>query len=166
MREQKFDATIHLTNSFRTALLAWSSGAKQRVGYVRNGRGPLLTHKLYHPRRGFHRLAMSTIDEYLSLAYVMGCELESPRLELATLPADEAAADARLEKTPAAQRRPGGRAQLGRSLWRGEVMAQRTFRQAGTADRDRAGNVGAGSVRTGRTGSWPARSSSWPIIRG
>jgi len=94
MLEQKLDATVHLTNSFRTALLAWSSGVKQRVGYVRNGRGPLLTHKLYNPRRGFHRLPMSTIDEYLSLAYAMGCELESPRLELATLPADETAADA------------------------------------------------------------------------
>lgn len=94
MREQKFDATIHLTNSFRTALLAWMSGVKERVGYVRNGRGLLLTHKLYNPRRGFRRLPMSTIDEYLSLAYAMGCELESPRLELATLPVDEAAADA------------------------------------------------------------------------
>jgi heptosyltransferase-2 len=94
MREQRFDATVHLTNSFRTAFLAWSSGAKQRVGYVRNARGPLLTHKLYYPRQGLHRLPMSTIDEYLSLAYIMGCELESPRLELATLPADEAAADA------------------------------------------------------------------------
>ncbi len=74
--------------------MAWLSGAPRRVGYARYGRGPLLTHKLYHPRQGFGWLPTPAIDAYLQLAYALGCELESPRLELATLPADEAAADA------------------------------------------------------------------------
>lgn len=51
MRAEKFDMAVLMTNSFRTAWLAWRSGAEQRIGYVRYGRGPLLTGKLY-PRRG------------------------------------------------------------------------------------------------------------------
>ncbi len=37
---------------------------------------------------------MPAIDSFLQLAYVLGCPWESPRLELATSAADEAAADA------------------------------------------------------------------------
>ncbi len=33
------------------------------------------------------------VDYYLELAYALGCPAESPRLELATLPTDEQAAD-------------------------------------------------------------------------
>ena len=47
LREERFDTIVLLTNSLRSAALAWASGARQRVGYVRYGRGPLLTHKLY-----------------------------------------------------------------------------------------------------------------------
>ncbi len=50
MRACKFDSVVLFTNSFRTASLALASGAKQRIGYVRNGRGLLLTHRLYEPR--------------------------------------------------------------------------------------------------------------------
>src|SRR6185295_12879425 len=49
--------------------------------------------KLYHPRRRFGWMPTPAIDVYLQLAYALGCEWESPRLELATLPADELAAD-------------------------------------------------------------------------
>jgi len=98
MRRAQFDAIVLLTNSFRTALLARASGAPTRVGYVRYARGPLLTHKLYCPRVGRRRLPSPAIDAYLQLAYALGCEPESHRLELATLAADEAAADAVWEK--------------------------------------------------------------------
>ena len=94
LREAKLDVVVLLTNSFRSAAMAWWSGARQRVGYVRNHRGGLLTHRLYNPRLGYRRLPTPAIDEYLSLAYALDCELESPRLELSTLAADEAAADA------------------------------------------------------------------------
>jgi heptosyltransferase II len=94
MRACGFDAVVLMTNSFRAAAMTWMSGAPTRIGYVRYGRGPLLTHKLYCPRLGRRRLPTPAIDDYLNLAYALGCERESPRLELATLPADEAAADA------------------------------------------------------------------------
>jgi heptosyltransferase-2 len=94
MRRAKFDAVALLTNSFRTAILAKASGAAVRVGHVRYGRGLLLTHKVYAPRLGFSRLPSPEIDAYLQVASALGCEPQSPRLELATLASDEAAADA------------------------------------------------------------------------
>ena len=55
MRRERCDLAILLPNSFQTALLAWLGGARQRIGYVRYGRGPLLTGKLY-PRRDGRRI--------------------------------------------------------------------------------------------------------------
>ena len=94
LRDERLDAIVLLTNSFRSAALAWASGAQRRVGYVRYGRGMLLTDKLYQPRRAGKWLPIPAIDAYLQLAYALGCPWESSRLELATTAADEAAADA------------------------------------------------------------------------
>ncbi len=94
LRARQFDAIVLLTNSLRTGVLAWLTGARQRIGYVRYGRGLVLTKKLYHPRSGRRYTPTPAIDAYLELAYALGCPSESPRLELATLPADEQAADA------------------------------------------------------------------------
>jgi heptosyltransferase-2 len=98
LRARRLDAALLLTNSLRSGLVAWASGARQRVGYARYGRGPLLTHKLYPPRQGRRLLPTPAIDSYLQLAYALGCAHESPRLELATLPQDEQAADALWKK--------------------------------------------------------------------
>lgn len=94
LQREKPDTVVLLTNSFRTGFMAWMSGARERVGYVRAARGPLLTHKLYHPRFKRQWLPTPAIDAYLQLAYALGCESESPQLELSTTAADEAAADA------------------------------------------------------------------------
>ena len=94
LRRRKLDMVVLLTNSFRSAAMARFSGAPVRAGFVRNGRGLLLTHKLYFPRLGLRRLPVSAMDNYLQIAYVLGCEPQLPRVELATLPYDEAAADA------------------------------------------------------------------------
>ena len=98
LRRARFDAIVLLTNSFRTALMARASGARARIGYVRYGRGLLLTHKLYGPRAGWRRLPVPEINAYLQVAYALGCAPQSPRLELSTLEADEAAADRVWEK--------------------------------------------------------------------
>jgi heptosyltransferase-2 len=98
LRARKFDVMVLGTNSFRAGAMAWLSGARQRVGYVRYGRGPLLTHKLYHPQCKGGWLPTPAIDAYLQLAYALGAEWESPRIELAMMPADEAAADAAWKK--------------------------------------------------------------------
>ena len=76
------DTVVMLTNSLRTGAIAWLSGAQQRVGYARNGRGPLLTHKLFAERDGRKRVPVSAVDYYLQLAYALGCPLEPRRVEL------------------------------------------------------------------------------------
>jgi heptosyltransferase-2 len=94
MRRQLLDMALLLTNSLHTAIMVWLGGAKQRIGYVRNGRGPLLTSKLYPPRIGRQIAPAPMVQTYLALAEAVGCEPESPRLELATTAADEQAGNA------------------------------------------------------------------------
>ena len=88
------DTFVLLRNSWSSAVMAKLAAARRIVGYQRFGRGWLLTDTLAPPREGKRLLPISAVDYYLNLAYHLGCEPESPRLELATLPADEAAADA------------------------------------------------------------------------
>lgn len=94
LRRSRPDVAVLLTNSLRTGFLAWAGGARRRVGYVRYGRGPLLTDKLYHRKHGRRYVPWPVLDDYLRLAYALGCPKEPSQLELATLPADEQAADA------------------------------------------------------------------------
>jgi heptosyltransferase-2 len=98
LRRRRLDGVVLLSNSFRTAGMACLSGAARRIGYVRHGRGMLLSDRLYPPRAGRERLPVSAVDYYLELAYYLGCPTESRRLELATLPQDEHAADRVWEK--------------------------------------------------------------------
>ncbi len=93
LREERLDAVVLLTNSLRTALMAWRSGTPRRIGYARDGRSWLLTTKLYEPWEQGRWSPLPQIDSYLNLAYALGCEWEPPRLELATTATDEALAD-------------------------------------------------------------------------
>jgi heptosyltransferase-2 len=93
LRQERLDAVVLMTNSLRTGLLAWLSGAPRRIGYARYGRGWLLTDRLQPPRAAGKLVPHRMVDYYLDLAYALGCPPESPRLELATLPADERAAE-------------------------------------------------------------------------
>lgn len=94
LREENLDAVVLLTNSLRTAWLAWRSGAAERIGYERDKRSLLLTTRLREPTKRGKRTPLPAIDSYLNLAYAMGGEWRSPALRLATTPADEAAANA------------------------------------------------------------------------
>ncbi|MBI1904082.1 MAG: lipopolysaccharide heptosyltransferase II [Planctomycetia bacterium] len=93
LRQRRFDLAVLMTNSFRTGLLAWLGGAKERVGYASHGRGLLLTLPLAAPPLRGKDVTVPAVQYYLELAYRLGCPQESPRLELATLPDDEQAAD-------------------------------------------------------------------------
>jgi heptosyltransferase-2 len=59
------EAALLLPNSFRSALVARMAGCAARLGYVRGGRGPLLTHGLDPPPR---RHPVPAIDYYARLA--------------------------------------------------------------------------------------------------
>jgi len=89
MRTLGVDLALLLSNSFRTAWVAWLGGAKERVGYVRYARTLLLTAKLYPPRVGRRFIPTPMVESYLALAKLIGCPEESLRLELAVTPAEE-----------------------------------------------------------------------------
>ncbi|MHC5024531.1 MAG: lipopolysaccharide heptosyltransferase II [Planctomycetota bacterium] len=91
LRGQRLEAILLLPNSFRSALAAWFSRAPRRVGYARDARRLLLTHPVTVQTTD---QPTPTVQYYARLARI-ALELDSidPRLELATTPAQEAAAD-------------------------------------------------------------------------
>ena len=93
LRAARLDRVVVLPNSLRTAWMAWRSGARERIGHAHDARTWLLTTRLPRPRDAAGRL-VPTLDAYLRLAEAAGAPPESPRLQLATTPADEQAADA------------------------------------------------------------------------
>jgi heptosyltransferase-2 len=93
LRAAKLDAVVLLTNSLRTAWMAYRSGAPVRVGTAGNLRSSLLTSKVYAPRRGWRQAPPPTVIGYLQVALAAGCAPESAALELATTAADESLAD-------------------------------------------------------------------------
>jgi heptosyltransferase-2 len=94
LRRRRIDLAVLFPNTLRTALMAWLGGCRQRVGYARHGRGPLLTDALAPERDLDGRLRVSPIlDAYNRLAERAGCPRPTRDLELFTTPADEAAAD-------------------------------------------------------------------------
>src|SRR5262249_29695387 len=94
LRCRAIDLAILFPNSFRTALVAWLGGCKRRIGYVRYGRGPLLTDRLLPVRDSAGKLLPSPIiDAYNRLAEAAGCSPLPRRMQLFTTPRDEADAD-------------------------------------------------------------------------
>src|SRR5262249_48084379 len=94
LRRRRFDVAVLFPNSVRSAWVAWLADIPRRVGYVRHGRGILLTDRLAAPRdANRQRLPTPIVDAYLQLARRLGCPTDSARIELATTANDEAAAD-------------------------------------------------------------------------
>ncbi len=56
LRRGRFDEAWLLPNSFRAALYAFASGARRRIGYATERRGPLLTHARPAPAGTAHQL--------------------------------------------------------------------------------------------------------------
>jgi heptosyltransferase-2 len=99
LRRQPIDLAVLFANTFRSALVARLGGCRRRLGFVRHGRGPLLTYRLAPVCDERGRLRPSpAIDAYNRLAQAAGCPRPSYRLQLFTTPRDEAAADAVWER--------------------------------------------------------------------
>ncbi len=141
MKREGIDTAVLLTNSLRTAIIAWCGGAKRRVGYVRYGRGPLLTDKL-EPRRIEGRiLPEPVVESYLAIARALGCGGESPRLELRATAADERSADAVFQRLGLREGHPivllnSSGAYGGAKLWPVEYFGELARRIARRADHD------------------------------
>jgi len=141
MRAEGFDLAVLMPNSLRTAAVAWLGRARQRVGYVRYGRGSLLTGKLYPRRDPRHRIVPEPmVETYLELARAVGCGDESPRWELAVLEADARSADKVFERLSLGRRQVialnSSGAYGGAKLWPVEHFAALARRIVGELDHD------------------------------
>jgi len=52
LRKERFGVAVLLQNAFDAAWLAWRAGIPERLGYARDGRGPLLSNAIAVPRDG------------------------------------------------------------------------------------------------------------------
>ncbi len=101
LKEHQFTHAILFKNSFASALAVYLAGIPSRIGYAREGRGFLLTDKLYPPKLPPRRFAwpkqssggkfkpVSAIDSYLAIASWLGCETTNRDLELLIEAQDE-----------------------------------------------------------------------------
>jgi len=101
LREDPADVALIVPNSLSTAALAFAGGARRRVGFARHWRRWLLTDPL-EPQRGSPRGGWlnrwrvepaSPAGHAMDLAVRIGVPRQPLELQLATTPADEAAAD-------------------------------------------------------------------------
>lgn len=82
LRRNRYDLAIVLPNSFRSALLAFLSGAKRRVGYDRQGRGLLLTDAAPAPVENGRVVPQPMVEYYLNLCDGLVESLGSRKTEL------------------------------------------------------------------------------------
>jgi heptosyltransferase-2 len=93
LRRLRPEVAVLLNNTFRSALVARIAGCRRRIGYVRHGRGWLLTDRLYLLQDARGRLLPSpVIDAYNALAQHAGCPAPSYCMELFTTPNDDESA--------------------------------------------------------------------------
>ena len=133
LRKHEFACAILFKNSLASALTVFLAKIPSRIGYTREGRGFLLTDKLYPPRLPSGKFEpRSMVDYYLAIASRLGADTSNRALELAVDPAAVEALKIKLPETVGAKGPivilvPGGA--FGPSkLWPAERFAQ-------TADR-------------------------------
>ena len=82
LRRNQYDLAVVLPNSFSSAVLAYFSGARRRIGYDRQGRGFLLTEPVAPPREKGKFVPQPMVDYYLQLCEAIGAVAGSPRTEM------------------------------------------------------------------------------------
>ncbi|HEU4400866.1 MAG TPA: lipopolysaccharide heptosyltransferase II [Candidatus Polarisedimenticolia bacterium] len=70
LRLRRFDLAVLFQKAFEAAAFAFLAGARFRVGYRTDSRGPLLTHSLPLPPAGTHHAEI-----FLGLARALGCPI-------------------------------------------------------------------------------------------
>jgi heptosyltransferase II len=89
LREERFDAALLLTNSFRSAFVVWQAGIRRRVGYARDWRTWLLTDRPKPERANGVFVPRSVLPYYAALAAALGCTVTDWRLRLGVTPQQE-----------------------------------------------------------------------------
>jgi len=94
LRTEELDKLVLFRASLSAGLLARLSAAKQTIGYARHGLGWLVSNPVPPLHHGRHSEPVSAVDDYLHLIkQSFGFASTNKHLELATTPANEAAAD-------------------------------------------------------------------------
>ncbi len=91
LRTQRFDLVLLLTNSFRSALIAWLARIPRRVGYARDGRSWLLTDRLEPLKRDGQFVPSPVLPYYIKIAEHVGCPVSDRKLRLGITPDQERA---------------------------------------------------------------------------
>ena len=107
LRARRLDWAVLLPNSARSAMLAFLSRAKRRIGYNRDGRGMLLTERLPVKNKVDGKIVpLPIVEYYADLAEAIDCERPGDRLELFTTPECDRSLDEHLAKRGIADRHP------------------------------------------------------------
>ncbi len=134
LRRRRPDLAVLMPNSFRAALAAWLGGARRRVGYARDGRGPLLTDRLRPPRDPAGRYRpVPMLDYYAGLLVPLDAMIDDRPMRLPVAAADREAADALLADAGVRPDRPLVMLNPGASFGTSKMWAPRRY--AALADR-------------------------------
>lgn len=82
LRQCAEDLAVIFPHSFRSALLAWLTRSRRRLGYARDRRKPLLTDPVEPPMENGQVRPIYMADEYLHLVGQLGCKDDGAGLEL------------------------------------------------------------------------------------
>ncbi|GIX03681.1 MAG: ADP-heptose--LPS heptosyltransferase [Planctomycetaceae bacterium] len=104
LRTSRPDAALLFTNSFRTAWWMWCAGVPRRIGFQRNARGWLLTHRLLSPSR---RIPYPVLHDYAQLAATLGADATCFSLKLVVTRAEQQAYDLFWQRYGQGDRRQG-----------------------------------------------------------
>ncbi|MGA1980181.1 MAG: lipopolysaccharide heptosyltransferase II [Sedimentisphaerales bacterium] len=129
LKEHNFTHAVLFKNSFASALAVFLARIPMRIGYAREGRGFLLTEKLYPPKSSAVKFKpYSMVDYYLAIPSLLGADTADVRLELFIDPQEDRKLRAKFpeiaeSKGPVVVIVPGGA--FGRSkYWLSERFAQ------------------------------------------
>ena len=90
LKEHNFTHAVLFKNSFASALAVFLAGVPMRIGYTREGRGFLLTDKLYPPKLSAAKFKPSSmVDYYLSIPSLLGADTTDISLELLIDPQED-----------------------------------------------------------------------------
>jgi heptosyltransferase-2 len=97
LKKHKLDCALLFKNSFASVMTAFFAGIPGRIGYAREGRGFLLTDKLFPARLPDGKFKpVSMVDYYLEIAKHLGADTSDRTLELSVDPKDRESLRAKL----------------------------------------------------------------------
>ncbi len=131
LRNNNYDLVVVLPNSFSSAMLAFFSGARRRIGYNRQGRGLFLTDRIAPPHENGKRVPQPMVKYYLKLCEKLGTEADSMRTQLFVDAESEVRADALFDRHRLGRGRPVIAISPGAAYGSSKLWIPKRFAQVG-----------------------------------